>query len=69
MKPPWIISLEPYWTRSVIHFVQAVEIWVGSERTQPAKMMTEMPFPRPFSVIWSPSHMASIAPARRTVTI
>jgi hypothetical protein len=49
----------------VIHFVQAFEIWVGKLRTQPAKMMTEMPFPKPFSVIWSPSHIVSKAPRAR----
>ena len=36
---------------------------VGSRATMPAKMMSEMPLPTPFSVINSPSHMANTVPA------
>ena len=34
----------------------------GSPAAMPAKMMSEMPLPRPRSVICSPSHMRNIVP-------
>ena len=40
----------------------------GARLTMPAKMMKLMPLPMPFSVISSPSHIRTIAPATR-VTI
>ena len=35
----------------------------------PMVMMSEMPLPMPRSVIWSPSHMSSIVPAVRLMTV
>ena len=37
----------------------------GALLTMPAKMMKLMPLPMPFSVISSPSHISTIAPAVR----
>ena len=37
--------------------------WCGMRPTMPAKMMKLMPFPRPRSLISSPSHMSRIVPA------
>ena len=37
----------------------------GSPTTMPAKMMREMPFPMPRSVICSPSHMTKAVPVVR----
>ena len=37
--------------------------WCGMRPTMPAKMMKLMPFPRPRSLMSSPSHMSRIVPA------
>ena len=39
----------------------------GSRPTMPAKMMKLIPLPIPFSVISSPSHMSTTAPAVRVI--
>ena len=41
----------------------------GRPATIPAKMMIDMPLPRPRSVICSPSHIRNIVPVRRVVTV
>ena len=42
---------------------------VGMRATMPAKMIREIPFPIPFSVICSPSHMIKAVPAVRVKTV
>ena len=39
----------------------------GAWLTMPAKMMKLMPLPMPFSVMSSPSHMSTIAPASSVI--
>jgi len=42
-----------------------VQVWMtacGMRATMPAKMIREMPFPMPRSVICSPSHMMKAVP-------
>ena len=41
----------------------------GSPAAIPAKMMIEMPLPRPRSVICSPSHIRNIVPVTSVVTV
>jgi len=41
----------------------------GMRATIPAKMMREMPFPTPRSVICSPIHMMKAVPAAREMTV
>ena len=42
-----------------------VPIAFGTRLTMPAKMMKLIPLPMPFSVISSPNHMSTMAPAVR----
>ena len=44
-------------------------IALGSPATMPAKMMIEMPLPRPRSVICSPSHIRNMVPVTRETTV
>ncbi len=41
----------------------------GPRQTMPAKMISEMPLPIPFSVICSPSHMINAVPAVKVITV
>ena len=41
----------------------------GRRTTMPAKMISEMPLPMPFSEICSPSHMMSAVPAVRVIIV
>ncbi len=41
----------------------------GNPAAMPAKMMIEMPLPRPRSVICSPSHMRNMVPVTSVVTV
>ena len=41
----------------------------GIRATMPAKMMSEMPLPMPFSVICSPSHIRNDVPAQRVIMV
>ena len=41
----------------------------GRPATMPAKMIIEMPLPRPRSVICSPSHMRNMVPVMRVTTV
>ena len=41
----------------------------GSPAAMPAKMMSEMPLPRPRSVICSPSHMRNIVPVTSVIAV
>jgi hypothetical protein len=42
---------------------------LGRPATMPAKMMIEMPLPKPRSVICSPSHIRNMVPVRRVKTV
>ena len=42
---------------------------LGKRSTIPAKMMSEIPLPTPFSVICSPNHITNIVPAARVSTV
>ncbi|EXI74125.1 MAG: hypothetical protein AW07_02263 [Candidatus Accumulibacter sp. SK-11] len=42
---------------------------VGRPAAMPAKMMIEMPLPRPRSVICSPSHIRNIVPVSSVTTV
>ena len=44
-------------------------IALGKRSTIPAKMMSEIPLPTPFSVICSPSHITNIVPAASVNTV
>ena len=51
---------------------KVVQVWMmawGMRATMPAKMISEMPLPMPFSVIFSPSHMMKAVPAVRVMTV
>ena len=41
----------------------------GRRTTMPAKMISEMPLPMPFSEICSPSHMISAVPAVSVIMV
>jgi len=42
---------------------------LGILATMPAKMIKEMPFPIPLSVICSPNHMMKAVPAVKVMTV
>ena len=44
-------------------------IALGSPAAMPAKMMIEMPLPRPRSVICSPSHIRNMVPVTSVTTV
>ena len=47
----------------------SLKIEAGRKAMIPIMMMSEMPFPIPFSVIRSPSHITKTVPAVRQITV
>ena len=45
------------------------DVPLGRPATIPAKMMIEIPFPRPRSVICSPSHIRNIVPVSKEIVV
>ena len=59
----------PSWSSPFLSRTKDAEMAEGSRTTMPAKMMSEMPLPMPFSEICSPSHMISAVPAVSVIIV
>ena len=67
--PIYISSATHHWRFPPITLLMVLAMLVGKRETIPANRIMEIPFPMPYSVICSPSHITSAEPEVNVSTI